>query len=131
MDAIGEGVLIAINKPNKEQVVSQTRPITLVNIIRKTLSIIVLDRIYPIMDRYIHISQNGYRKYRGTTDILWTYRFLLAMVKRYDESYNIMGIDLSKAFDCIDRVKVLQELEKHIDESSYRIIQYLLSHTYL
>ena len=40
-----------------------------------------------------------------------------------------MGIDLSKAFDCINRKKLLQVIEPHIDNSLYRLITYLLSDT--
>ncbi len=37
-----------------------------------------------------------------------------------------MGIDLPKAFDCINRHKLLKE---HLDNSALRIITYLLSNT--
>ena len=40
-----------------------------------------------------------------------------------------MGIDLSKAFDCINRSKLLAVLQPHIDGSLYSMIQYLLSDT--
>jgi hypothetical protein len=42
-----------------------------------------------------------------------------------------MGIDMSKAFDCINREKLLETIRPLIAESEYRIIQYLLSETVL
>lgn len=46
--------------------------------------------------------------------------------------YEIMGIDVSKAFDCISRSKLLEEVMKpHIDNSPYSItIQYFGSTYY-
>ena len=44
--AINEGILIAINKPNKPLTVKETRPITLLNSFRKILSLILLSRAY-------------------------------------------------------------------------------------
>lgn len=40
-----------------------------------------------------------------------------------------MGIDLSKAFDCINRRALLDLLHEHVDVSTYCIIQYLLADT--
>lgn len=40
-----------------------------------------------------------------------------------------MGMDLSNAFNCINRTKLLDTMRPHIDESLYSIIQYLLSDT--
>lgn len=41
----------------------------------------------------------------------------------------MMGIDLSKAFDCIDRKNLLNILEEQLSDEAMRIIQYLLSNT--
>eukprot|EP01041_Mallomonas_annulata_P006543 gene6543-13238_t len=54
LNAIGEGILIPLNKTNgKPPVVSNTRPITLLNSIRKLLANIVLKRIQPIILRIL------------------------------------------------------------------------------
>jgi hypothetical protein len=62
LGSIGESDLIALNKPNnKAKIASNTRPIILLNMIRKILSNIILERIYPLVDQYVTIDQSGFR----------------------------------------------------------------------
>jgi len=131
LNAIGEGNLIVLNKPGKIPKVNNTRPITLVNMLRKILSTIILRRIQQKIESYISITQSGFRKDRSTSDLVWTYRWMMAYVKKYDQQFHIMGIDLSKAFDCLDRNILISEIENVIDNDELRIVRYLLSNTTL
>src|SRR5690349_14911008 len=70
-------------------------------------------------------------KGRCTADVLWSYRFFMAIVEKYEREFHIMGIDMSKAFDSINRRILLEELRTILGESEYRIITYLLSDTTL
>ena len=103
----------------------------LLNSIRKILSNILLDHIYPTLDQFISLGQSGIRKNRSASDILWGYRFLMAYVQKYRDEFYIMGIDLSKAIDCINRSTLLDLLKSLLPESEYRIVHYLLSNTFL
>lgn len=132
LDAIGTGLLLPLNKPGKPKTVDNTRAITLLNIVRKTLSIVVLQRVYPDIDQYLSPSQSGFRRKRSTADVVWSYRWIDAIAKRFDEKFNIMGIDMSKAFDSIYREKLMTILEEVVpDKSNRRILRYLLSQTTL
>jgi hypothetical protein len=131
LDCIGEGVLIPLNKPGKAKTVNNTRPITLLNTKRKALSIILLNRVRPKIDDAIMPSQSGSRPGRSTGDIIWSYRWLNAIAERYNKEFTIMGIDLSKAFDCINRGKILEILRELVTETEFRIFTYLLSNTTL
>jgi hypothetical protein len=54
------------------------------------------------------------------------------MRERYEESIHIMGIDLSKAFDCLDRDKLMKILKDiGITEDELRMITFLLAETKL
>ena len=55
------------------------------------------------------------------------------MTQKYERELFIMGIDLSKAFDCIDRKLLMETLEQLLQDkpSELRIIKYLLSNTSL
>jgi hypothetical protein len=131
--AIGEGLLMPLNKPGKPKTVDNTRAITLLNTIRKLLSIIILQRIYPNVDTYLSPNQSGFRRNRSTGDVVWAYRCMDSIAKKYDKQFSIMGIDMSKAFDCINRNKLINEvIEKIIPSNSNKqILKYLLSNTTL
>lgn len=133
LNAIGEGILIPLNKPGKTQLANNTRPITLLNMTRKVISNTFLERVYNKVDGYLCLGQSGFRKNRSTTDVIWTYRWLKAIGQRYDEVIKIVGIDLSKAFDCINREKLMKVFEQKelCSKSDLRILNYLLSNTKL
>jgi sorting nexin-29 len=131
IDAILEGVLIAVNKPGKKPLPSNTRPITLLNMTRKILSNVLLERIYANLDGYISPGQSGFRRGRSTSDVVWSYRWLMAISQRYNIDIKITGIDMSKAFDCINRTELLDTAKGLITTSNFRILKYLLSETNL
>jgi len=131
LDALGAGILIPLNKPGKPKKAANTRPITLLNSIRKTLSLVLLERIYPAIDNFVSQGQSGFRRKRSTTDVLWSYRWLAAITQKYKVEAHVLGIDLSKAFDCINRTKLLEAITPLISNSDLRILTYLMSHTSL
>jgi len=49
----------------------------------------------------------------------------------YDETFHVMGIDLSKAFDCLYRTFILEITNTLLDEDETRILTLLLSNTTL
>ena len=55
------------------------------------------------------------------------------MVEKYRERYQILGIDLSKAFDCLDRVKLIDifRTARIGTEDDLRILTYMLAETEL
>lgn len=127
--SLHSGILIPINKPNKPKTLDNIRPIIIVNAIRKVLSTIVLRRIYLKADSYINPNQSAYRRGRSTADILWSYRWLDGMAQRYENlSIRILGIDLSKAFDSVDRGKLLGVLRDNeiADTDELQMIEILL-----
>ena len=131
---IGEGVLIVLNKLNgKPPDVTNSRPITLLNMIRKIFSNVVLFRIQDIIESFVSPSQSAFRSKRGTADVIWSYRWIMATTQKYITEMNIMGIDLSKAFDCINRTKLMEILQELLKEkpSELRMIRYLMSNTNL
>ena len=127
---INTGVLIAIQKPGKAKgPPNNLRPITLLNTIRKTLSLITLDRIRPAVEQYLAHSQSGFRPDRSTSDVVWTHRWLAAKTSIEDITIKVTGIDMSAAFDTINREVLLNILAKIVKEDELRLIQFLLSNT--
>ncbi|GFR60594.1 LINE-1 retrotransposable element ORF2 protein [Elysia marginata] len=130
---INNRILVALPKPGKPKEPPQNlRHVTLLNSIRKVLSTIALTRIRPAVENYISCSQSGFRPNRSTSDVVWAHRWISAKVLNYAEiEIDITGIDMSAAFDTIDRKQLLQRLTNLITEDEKRIIQFLLSNTTL
>ena len=128
---IGKSNLLPLQKPNKEKgPLKNLRPINLLNTSRKILSIITLNRIQEKVEQYLSASQAAYRPKRSTGDIVWAHRFIIGKVQLYqDLEVYITGIDMSSAFDTINRQKLMNELSTFIDEDECRIIRTLLSNT--
>ena len=127
---INSGELIALQKPGKPKGQPKNlRPITLLNTIRKALSITTLHRIRPCTEEYLSHSQSGFRPDRSTADVAWAHKWLAAKTKKEDVEIKITGIDMSSAFDTIDRQTLLDILREIVEEDELRIIRFLLSDT--
>ena len=131
LDMINIGILKPLNKPKKSKIITNVRPITLLNTIRKILSNVLLERIDDKLDSFISVDQSGFRRKRGTTDIVWTYRWMCAMVQVFQTEFHVMGIDISKAFDSVNRAKLMEAIKPLISESEFDILSFLLSNTSL
>lgn len=126
-----EGLLVPRNKPGKEKIAANTRPITLLTVIRKVLSGVLLHRMQDFIEVYVRHYQCGFRIGHGTGDIISAYRWLQSCAQRYQHDYHGLGIDLSKAFDTVFRRQLLEVLKQGLDSSSFRIAKVLLSNTIL
>ena len=127
---LGEGVLIALQKPGKTKgLCSNLRPIVLLKTLRKSFSIVVLNRIKDRAYEYISPYQSGFRSYRSTMDAVWTHRWNVAKLLHFKRISYIFGIDLSRAFDTIDRMKLLEILRDFLSLDEIRMVALLLRDT--
>ena len=127
----GAAVLVPLQKPppKKKGPVKNLRPINLLLVIRKMLSKIALRRSGKAIDRHLSHSQSAYRSFRSTTDIVWSYKWIIAKVQEYDITIYVTGIDMSAAFDTVDRNRLLEIAEGVLDEDGLRMLRVLLSDT--
>ncbi|GFR79130.1 very-long-chain enoyl-CoA reductase [Elysia marginata] len=63
------------------------------------------------------------------SDVAWTHKWLAAKVNIENIAIKIAGIDMSAAFDTINRETLLKILEDIVNEDEHRMIQFLLSNT--
>ena len=127
---INWGELIALQKPGKPKGPPKNlRPITLLKTIRKALSIITLHRIRPWTEEYLSHSQSGFRPDRSTADVALAHKWLAARTKKEYVEIKITGIDMSSAFDTIDRLTLLDILREIVEEGELTIIRLLLTDT--
>lgn len=133
LDCIGQGILSPLQKPGKAQgPLKSLRSLILTNVSRKLLSLFVLRRIEHQVDMYTVEWQAGNKSKRGTSDIVWCQRMLVSVVTTKKWEFNKMGIDMSSAFDTIDRRTILTLLkDAGCLEDDVRIVRFLLSNTNL
>ena len=108
---LGKGTLIVLPKPGKPLgLLSSLRPIVL-KTIRETLSLIVLIRIRPAVDQFLPASQSGFRQNRSTAVAVWTHKWMIARVMKVREEIHILGVDQSRAFDTLNRQRMIDGLK--------------------
>ena len=126
------GTLIVLQKPGKPKgPVDNLRPIVLLTALRKILSTITLNRIRPTVEKFLAPTQSGFRTNRSTTDAVWAHKWMAALVQKIKTTINILGIDLTAAFDMLDRQKLLDESFHIFNQDEWRLINYLLDRTTL
>ena len=124
-----KGYIVPILKPAKKQSEPTSyRPITILNVHRKLFSTIVLNRIRPILEETTSHLQPAYTNGKSTTDVVLAHKLIKAAADTYEVELDIAGVDMSKAFDTVDRIKLLAILrEIGTRESEVNIITVLLS----
>ena len=121
-------MLILLQKPGKPTgPLTGVRPMASLSVRGKTLSLIVLSRIAPKIGIYLSPLQSGFRRGHSTADIMFGYRWLCAKAQRQRVTIEIMGFDLSHAFDVISRDKLHDTLDTFLDDSELRMIHHLLA----
>ena len=131
-DQLSGGHLVPLQKPGKPKCPpSNLRPIVLLTALRKVLSIIALNRIRHAVNTFLSPNQSGFRSGRSTADVVWSYRWIAARCQRVKESFGVLGIDMSKAFDTISRHRLLTILASFLENDEVTNISYLLRNTSL
>ena len=130
-DLIGKGLLVALPKGKASGECANLRPICLLTTMRKSYSLVILARIQEKVEKFLGNYQSGFRKYRGTMDAVWAHRFICARSLHYQRISYVLGIDFSKAFDTIDRGKLIEILKTFLNDDEVRMISILLADTSL
>ena len=124
-----QGLLCALQKPGKSKGPPQNlRPIILLSVLRKILSVCLMKRIATRINAEIPPSQAAYRKGRSTTEHVFSTKLIIerTITSKYETVYLIMH-DMSKAFDSINRTTLLSDLSKTIQEDELHLIKVLLN----
>ena len=125
---IQQGILIPIPKPGKPAgPPGNLRPIILLSTIRKILSICMITRIHDKLNSVIPNSQAAYRPGRSTTEHVFAFKSLAEKAVT-SSNYEIIieMLDMSKAFDTVERGKLFEILKKILDEDELHLMKVLL-----
>ena len=130
---LNEGILIPLQKPGKEKgKLENLRPVILLNVIRKILAIVMVRRIFERLESNIPISQAAYRPGRSTTENVFSIRLLIEKaISHSNAGIHILLLDMSKAFDSVNREVLLEDLKEIIDEDELHMLKVLITGTTL
>lgn len=93
------------------------------------LSLIALNRALPFLLKYISPGQSAFIQGRSAADILWTLRWAKAVADKRGHPVYVMEMDIAKAFDTVNRLKLLDIINSLVDKSTFNMIKYLLLHS--
>ena len=108
----GEGVIIPIFKSGNRDEAKNYRGITLINILAKIYSQLLLNRLTKWSEKENNLSQNqfGFQKGKSTIDCIFTLHAIISKTLHAGEKLYCVFIDYEKAFDKIDRPLLWQKL---------------------
>ena len=125
---IKKGLLVPLPKPGKKRgPPANCRPVILLSTLRKILAIIMIRRTAKKMMTRIPPSQAAYISGRGTTEQVLAMKLLIekAITSSF---YQILLrlLDMSKAFDTIDRAALMNDLSEVLDPDELHMFYILL-----
>ena len=122
------GILVPLPKPGKPRgPPGNLRPVVLLTILRKILAICIIGRASEKIQKKIPITQAAYQGGRNTTEHIFACKLLAEKaVTSVDYETTILLLDMSKAFDTVQRDSLLQQLKSILDDDEIHIIKILL-----
>lgn len=97
-----KSVFIPLHKKGDRTECSNYRTIALIPHTSKVLLKIIQRRLEPYLESQLPENQAGFRKGRGTRDIISDVRRIMEKSKEHQKDVYMCFIDYSKAFDCVD-----------------------------
>lgn len=123
--AWGDGIIVPIFKSGNIDEAHNYRGITLINILAKIYSQILLNRLTKWSEKENKLSQNqfGFQKGKSTIDCIFAFYSILSKTLHSGEKLYCAFIDYEKAFDKIDRNLLWQKLaSEHVSTKLVRAI---------
>ena len=123
------GLLAPLQKPGKSRgPPANLRPIILLSNLRKILAACMMKRIEHKIDKEIPITQAAYRQKRSTTEHIFSTKTVIERtISAKNETVYLILLDMSKAFDSINRKVLIDDLRPIINHDELHIIKLLLN----
>ncbi len=124
-----EGILVPLPKPGKPRgPPGNLRPVVLLTILRKILAICMIGRTHERIRSKIPLSQAAYQGGRNTTEHVFTCKILAEKAITSDNyKTNILLLDMSKAFDTVQRNSLVKQLKSILEDDELHMIKILLT----
>ena len=121
------GLLRPLQKPGKKKGPPENlRPIILLSVLRKILTIAMLDRLWDRLKSKLPLKQSAYQPGRGTTEQVHAVKLLVEKaIISSDYTIHLLLLDMSKAFDTVDRKTLFEHLEEILHDDELYILHIL------
>ena len=128
-ERLRNGSMVSTLKPAKDGIKPDSyKLVNLLSNNRRLISLIILKRINLQIEASMLPSQNVYKTGRSTDDTVLAHKYLLAGSSAKRIQKVCAGIDMSKAFNTLDRKNLMDLLRKRSnEEENVSIIKRLLS----
>ncbi|CAF3323508.1 unnamed protein product [Rotaria sp. Silwood2] len=103
MDNWNLAILIRLFKKGDKQLCDNYRGISLLSVISKLFSRIILNRIQQLIDNQLLESQSGFRANRSTIDQIFILKMIMEKRKEFNKPLFLCFIDITKAYDSVNR----------------------------
>ena len=124
---IKSGILTPLAKPPKKDAKINVRPIVLLSVLRKILTITLIERTWNRMKEAIPKSQAAYQEGRSTTEQVFALKTMIEKaISTNDYNIFIILLDMSKAFDSVSRNKLLEYLQEILTPCEMHIMHILI-----
>ena len=118
------GIIILLPKPNKDKkLLTNWRPISLLNQIYKILSGALAERLKPVLPKIIHNDQKGFVKGRFIGECIRNTYDIIEYTKDKKKAAMLLLIDFEKAFDSISHSFIIKTL--HFFGFGYSFIKWI------
>ena len=107
-----QSVYIPLPKKGDLKECANWRTIALISHASKVLLKVIQRRLEKFMDEQLPPNQAGFRRGRGTRDIIADARWILENAHTFQQDIYMCFIDYSKAFDCVNHSKLWNTMQK-------------------
>jgi exonuclease III len=106
-------VIHSIPKPGDKQQCTNQRGLSILDVPGKVYCLVLLKRMGHTLSSAMMEEQAAFRPGRGTMDHIWTVRQLQQLARQYKRTMHVCYIDLTKAYDSVDRTALWKVLHHY------------------